>query len=53
MTLTGVPEFYNSIYGIIMIGIIPPGLMFIFSLLIFRNLKLRQRRRQIRPFIVG
>jgi hypothetical protein len=50
---TGIPELYNTIYGILIIGIISPGLMFIFSLLIFRNLKLRQRRRQIRPFIVG
>ncbi|CAF0725866.1 unnamed protein product [Adineta steineri] len=40
---------YNSIYGILLIGIIPPGLMFIFSLLTFRNLKLRQQRRQIHP----
>jgi hypothetical protein len=42
---------YNSIYGIIMIGIIPPALMFILSLLIFHNLKLRQRRRQIYPTV--
>jgi hypothetical protein len=50
---TGVAALYNSFYGIIMIGIIPPGLMFVFSLLIFRNLKLRQRRRQIQPFFIG
>ncbi|UJR34119.1 hypothetical protein I4U23_021526 [Adineta vaga] len=43
--------YYNSIYGLILIGILPPGLMFIFSLLIFRNLKLRQQRRQIHPLV--
>ncbi|CAF1281195.1 unnamed protein product [Rotaria sp. Silwood1] len=50
---TGLIAHYELIYSIIMIGIIPPGLMFLFSLLIFRNLRLRQRRRQIHPFIVG
>ncbi|CAF2674697.1 unnamed protein product [Rotaria sp. Silwood2] len=49
----GLVAKYEIIYSIIMIGIIPPGLMFLFSLLIFRNLKLRQRRRQIHPFIIG
>ena len=39
--------FYNSIYGIVLASILPPGLMLIFSLLIFRNLKQRQRRRQL------
>ncbi len=50
---SGVAALYNSFYGISMIGIIPPGLMFVFSFLIFRNLKLRQRRRQIQPFFIG
>ena len=50
-TLTGIAAFYNSIYSIIFIGVIPPVLMFIFSLLTFYNLKLRQRRRQIVPII--
>ena len=44
---------YNCIYGIVVIGIIPPTSMFIFSLLIYRNLKVRQQLRQIRPFIQG
>lgn len=44
---------YDSIYGIVMGGIIPPSLMFISSLFIFHNLKLRQKRRQVHPFIVG
>ncbi len=43
--------FYNSIYGIVLVSFLPPGLMLVFSLLIFRNLKLRQKRRQrIQPF---
>ncbi len=49
--LIGIAGVYNSIYGIIFIGVIPPVLMLIFSLLIFRNLKLRQRRRQIVPTV--
>lgn len=49
----GTIAFYNGIYSIIFIGTFPPILMFIFSLLIFRNLKLRQRRRQIHPFIIN
>jgi hypothetical protein len=32
-----------------MAGFLPPGFMLVFSLLTFRNLKLRQRRRQIQP----
>jgi len=43
---------YNTIYSIIMIGLIPPILMIIFSFLIFHNLKLRTRRRQIRSLTV-
>ncbi|CAF1273255.1 unnamed protein product [Adineta ricciae] len=45
--------FYNSIYGLLLIGILPPVLMFVFSLLIFHNLKLRQHRRQIHPVVTG
>ena len=45
-------ELYNSIYGIVVIGTIPPSLMFLFSILIFRNLKLRQQRRQVHPSAV-
>ena len=49
----GYIELYNCIYGIVLVGIIPPGLMFLFSMLIFHNLKLRQQRqRQIHPFII-
>ena len=44
-------EMYNSIYGIVVIGTIPPSLMFLFSILIFRNLKLRQQRRQVHPLV--
>ena len=47
--LNGIAGVYNSIYGLVFIGVIPPVLMLVFSLLIFRNLKLRQRRRQILP----
>ncbi|CAF0938999.1 unnamed protein product [Adineta steineri] len=42
----GAGALYNSIYSIVMVSLVPPGLMLIFSLLIFRNLKMRQRRRQ-------
>lgn len=49
----GYIELYNCIYGIVLVGTIPPGLMFLFSMLIFRNLRLRQKRRQIHPFIIG
>ncbi|CAF0771993.1 unnamed protein product [Rotaria sordida] len=49
----GIAVQYEFIYSIVMIGILPPGLMLLFSLLIFRNLKLRQQRRQIHPFIIG
>jgi len=45
----GTAAFFNSIYSLIMIGILPPSLMFIFSLLIYHNLKLRHQRRQIHP----
>lgn len=51
--LTGAFALYNSIYHIIFIGIIPHSLMFIFSILTFRNLKARQRRRQIYPFMIN
>jgi hypothetical protein len=51
--LIGVADFFNTIYGIVLIGIVPPVVMFIFSLLIFHNLKLRQRRQQIHPSIIG
>ena len=50
--MVGLAAVYNTFYGIIMIGTIPPVLMFIFTMLIFRNLKLRQRRRQIQPFFI-
>jgi hypothetical protein len=52
-TYIGIAAIYNSIYGLVMIGILPPGLMFIFSLLIYRNLKLRKRRRQIHPVVLN
>ncbi|CAF1337351.1 unnamed protein product [Adineta steineri] len=49
----GAAALYNSIYGIVMASFLPPGLMLIFSLLIFHNLKMRQRRRQrIRPISI-
>jgi hypothetical protein len=38
---------YNSIYGVSLVGFIPPILMSLFSFLIFRNLKSRQQRRQV------
>ncbi|UJR16961.1 hypothetical protein I4U23_003859 [Adineta vaga] len=37
---------YNSIYGILLAGFVPRLLMLIFSLLIYRNLKMKQIRRQ-------
>ena len=49
----GLVAQYEIVYSIVMIGILPPGLMLLFALLIFHNLKLRQQRRQIHPFIVG
>ena len=49
---TGSAAVYNTFYGILMIGIIPPVLMCVFTVLIFHNLKLRQRRRQIQPFFI-
>jgi hypothetical protein len=39
-------QTYQSFYSIIAIGIIPPALALIFSVLTFHNLKLRQKRRQ-------
>jgi hypothetical protein len=46
--------YYNGIYGIIMAGFLPPGLMLLFSLLIFRNLKMKQKRRQqIHPLSIS
>jgi hypothetical protein len=46
--------FYNSIYGIVLVSFLPPGLMLVFSLLIFRNLKMRQiRRQQIHPLTIS
>lgn len=44
-------SIYNSIYALLLIGILPPGLMFVFSLLIFRNLKRRQLRRRVHPSV--
>jgi hypothetical protein len=49
----GTAVFFNSIYGLIMTGILPPSLMFIFSLLIYHNLKLRHQRRQIHPSVLN
>ncbi|UJR19173.1 hypothetical protein I4U23_022303 [Adineta vaga] len=45
-TYLGIALLYNSIYGMTMVGFIPPFLMFIFSLLTFYNLKIKQQRRQ-------
>ncbi|CAF1185342.1 unnamed protein product [Adineta ricciae] len=49
----GMMVLYNGIYGITMAGLLPPGLMLTFSLLIYRNLKLKQirRRQQIYPLV--
>jgi len=44
----GAAALYNSIYGISLVGFIPPFLMFLFSCLTFRNLKSRQQHRQAR-----
>ena len=52
-TLTDFAAVYHTFYGILMIGLIPPVLMCIFTILIFHNLKLRQRRRQIQPFFLA
>jgi CRISPR/Cas system CSM-associated protein Csm2 small subunit len=50
MYLDAPAALYNSIYGISFVGFIPPFLMFLFSFLTFRNLKLRQQQRQVRQF---
>lgn len=47
--LKGSIALYHNVYSMIFIGILPPGLMFLFSILIFRNLKMKQNRRQIQP----
>ncbi len=49
---SGAAALYNSIYGISFVGFIPPILMLLFSLLTFRNLKLRQQRQQVCRFVI-
>ncbi|CAF4005668.1 unnamed protein product [Adineta steineri] len=46
----GTSALYNSIYGITLVGFIPPILMLTFSLLTYRNLKIKQYRRQTHLF---
>ncbi|CAF1465146.1 unnamed protein product [Adineta steineri] len=46
-TYIGTVALFNSIYGITLVGFTPPCLMFIFSLLTFRNLKTKQQRQQV------
>ncbi|CAF1036166.1 unnamed protein product [Adineta steineri] len=46
----GISALYNSIYGITLVGFIPPILMLTFSLLTYRNLKIKQYRRQTHLF---
>jgi hypothetical protein len=44
---SNVLDIYQNCYSIILIGIIPPSLALIFTILTFRNLKLRQKRRRV------
>ncbi|CAF1162206.1 unnamed protein product [Adineta steineri] len=46
---SGVAAFYQRAYNLVVTAFLPPGLMLIFSILTFRNLKLRNQRRQIYP----
>jgi len=48
----GAAALYDSIYDISFVGLIPPTLMLLFSLLTFRNLKLRQQRQQVCRFVI-
>ncbi|CAF3715961.1 unnamed protein product [Rotaria sp. Silwood1] len=48
----GVSALVNSIYGMSLVGFLPPTLMLIFSTLTIRNLTSRQDRRHVHPLSI-